>query len=276
MGCAKTFSKHLHSRRGNCPQNLWPNVMRQARIRMSYMRPSVSLLNLIYHVYPSKQNRIWRANVARVANRINIFNGQRIVAVAVDDSTYGIDEVRREFGSADVELLELENDRELREAATLPILLERVASTEEHEASFFAHTKGNTARDNRLGAELWRNAMYHALLDNVNVCRDLLLRHPCVGTHKMCWPEGLAPYPNRFDYGRWMFAGTFWWIRHRDVFSQPHWRDVPRDRYGAEAWLSGLFDADAAASVFQPWPANEYPTPSPYDPALYLYPIRDA
>jgi hypothetical protein len=50
---------------------------------------------------------------------------------------------------------------------------------------------------------------------------------------------------------------------------------VPRDRYGAEAWLSTLFSADQAATVFQPWPASEYPVVSPYDPSIYQHPLRD-
>jgi hypothetical protein len=123
---------------------------------------------------------------------------------------------------------------------------------------------------------MWRNQAYHSLLDGVNVCRDLLLTHPCVGTHKMVWPEnGQPPYPSGLVHGNWMLAGTFFWFRHSDVFTHQNWRDVPRDRYGAEAWLSGLFKPEQAASVFQPWPVSEYPTPSPYDPALYLWPIRD-
>jgi hypothetical protein len=89
----------------------------------------------------------------------------------------------------------------------------------------------------------------------------------------MHWPVDdkylRCPYPNRLDHGQWMFAGTFFWFRHDAVFGKPNWWRIPRDRYGAESWLSGLFDVHEAATVFQPWPASEYPPPSPYDPRLY-------
>jgi len=170
------------------------------------------------------------------------------------------------------------NDCQLRETATFLPLLEAIADTDPWTATFYAHTKGNSTRANALGAEYWRNSMYHHLLDQAQVCRDLLLSHPCVGTHKMLWPDAkYTPFPSKISNANcWMFAGTFFWIRNRDVFSRDDWRDVRVDRYGAEAWLGQMFARDQAATVFQPWPASEYPTPNPYDPKLYLWPRRDA
>jgi hypothetical protein len=66
-----------------------------------------------------------------------------------------------------------------------------------------------------------------------------------------------------------MLAGTFFWFRNDFVFSSPKWLDIQPDRYGCESWLAGLFPPVATVSVFQPWPVWQYPTPSPYDPALY-------
>jgi hypothetical protein len=272
LGCRNAYKRALRAQTPRCPLRKWSWA---TRIHRFFVQPSVCKLNLLYHVYPLKRNDVWRANVKQLAKRLRIFSGRKLVAVAVGDKCYGMDVVRKAFDDPTIEFLEIPNDPALREVATFLPLLEAIASTEPDEASFYAHTKGNSTKDNALGAEMWRNAMYHHLLDGVNICRDLLLIHPCVGTTKMQWPDGYEPYPTRLKHGNWMFAGTFFWFRHKDVFGHPNWRDVPQDRYGAEAWLSGLFAADQAASVFQPWPANEYPTPSPYDPALYLWPIRD-
>jgi len=244
----------------------------------AYFWPSIQRLNLIYHVCPLRKNEVWRRNVRQLRQRLRIFNGRKIVAVVLGDDMEPCSSVRDEFGhdGHDIELLQLPNDPELRETATFLQLLEEVVSLDEAEATFYAHTKGNSTRDNALGAEYWRNAMYHHLLDHVNVCRDLLLRHPCVGTHKIVWPSTMrSPFPNRLSVGNWMFAGTFFWFRHDAVFGHPNWHEVPHDRYGAEAWLSTLFEPDEAATVFQPWPASEYPMPSPYNPGLYCEPRRD-
>lgn len=276
-GCRPAFLRQLKTATGKCPLGKWEHYMAAYPRGMisTWTWPSVRVLNLLYHVCPLKGNDVWRANVRQLAKRLRIFNGRKVVAVVTGDKLHGPQVVRDEFHDPTIEYLEIPNDPQLREVATFLPLLESVASENPDEASFYAHTKGNSTRDDALGAEMWRNAMYHHLLDGVNTCRDLLLTHPCVGTHKMVWPENTPPYPSRLKHGNWMFAGTFFWFRHQDIYGHPQWREIPADRYGAEAWLSGLFDASQAATVFQPWPASEYPTPSPYDPALYLWPIRD-
>lgn len=275
LGCRQSFLLALKHPIPTCPEDKWPAIGQVGQMSRFRMWPGVQRLNLLYHVCPLKSNDVWRANVRQVVRRLRIFNGRKVVAIATGNKLHGVDIVRKAFDDPAIEYLEIPNDRELREVATFLPLLEAVKSDDPEEASFYGHTKGNSTRDNALGAEMWRNAMYHHLLDHVNVCRDLLLKHPCVGTHKMHFGDATTPYPSGLRHGAWMFAGTFFWFRHDAVFAHPRWRDVPRDRYGAEAWLSGLFEPDEAATVFQPWPANEHPTPSPYDPALYTWPIRD-
>jgi hypothetical protein len=269
-GCRPSFLAALES--GGCPQDKWPT---RTPLRPTWIWPSVHRLNLLYHVCPLRKNDVWRANVRQLKRRLHIFNGRKIVAVVEGEGLHGLDVVRREFADEGIEWLTRPNDPELRETATLADLLAAVESTDPEEASFYSHTKGNSTADNALGAEYWRNAMYHHLLDGVHACRDLLASHPCVGTHKMCWHALRSPYPSGLSVGNWMLAGTFFWFRHDAVYTHPIWRDVPRDRYGAEAWLSTLFSADQAATVFQPWPASEYPVVSPYDPSIYQHPLRD-
>jgi hypothetical protein len=41
-----------------------------------------------------------------------------------------------------------------------------------------------------------------------------------------------------------MFCGTFYWFRHDATFGNPHWTNIPDDRYGAEAWPAGLLLID--------------------------------
>lgn len=273
LGCKATYARVVSSKNGMCPLGLWGGPS----IRRVYFAPAITTLNAIYHVCPLKGNDTWRANLRQLMQRRSVFNGRVILAIATGDKLHEPGVVMTECRDHSIEYLEVPNDRELREAASFRQLLEAIADSDEWSATFYAHTKGNSTKGNALGAEYWRNAMYHHLLDHVQVCRDLLLTHPCVGTHKMVWPNDTAtPFPSRIsNRHRWMFAGTFFWIRNRDVFSSDAWRNVREDRYGAEAWLGDLFTTDQAATVFQPWPVSEYPTPSPYDPRLYHWPRRD-
>lgn len=273
LGCRRTFQRAIAEKEGVCPDGLWGGPS----IRRAYFAPAITTMHAIYHVCPLKGNDTWRANLRQLLQRRNVFNGRVIMAIATGEKLHEPGVVMAECRDQSIEYLEIPNDRELREAATFQQLLEAVHDDDEWSATFYAHTKGNSTKGNALGAEYWRNSMYHHLLDHVQVCRDLLLSHPCVGTHKMAWPNDSAtPFPTRIsNRHRWMFAGTFFWMRNRDVFAGDAWRNVRSDRYGAEAWLGDMFTANQAATVFQPWPVSEYPTPSPYDPRLYHWPRRD-
>jgi hypothetical protein len=86
----------------------------------------------------------------------------------------------------------------------------------------------------------------------------------------MVWQAGsIPPYPTRLMVGNWMFSGTFFWFRHDRVFTRPGWDKIADDRYGAEAWLSSLLYEHESVSLYQPWPVDKYPTPSPYDPRVH-------
>ncbi len=241
--------------------------------------PRPTIRNLIYHVCPLTANDLWRKNIAQLQRRLDVFNGRKIIAIATGTECCKAMVVRESLKDTGCEFLELPNDRELREVATFLPLLISVADPDPRQATFYAHTKGNSTDGSVEGSMYWRNAMYHHLLDRVDDCMEELETHACCGTHKMIW--GLrgqgAPYPSGLNHGGWMLAGTFFWFRNDRVFNHHRWRHVPADRYGAEAWLSGLFHWSEAASVYQLWDEYEYPAPAPnpYDPSLYPDPIPD-
>jgi hypothetical protein len=234
--------------------------------------------NLIYHCCPLRTNDLWRANLDQLLARWHIFDGVRAIAVSYDDGSklWPFEEVYRYIRSiiGEAELgtkyVRLQNDRNLREVATFRPLLDIVENTR-REMTFYAHTKGNATYDDVEGAIYWRNTMYHLLLDHWQERQQELCQgYAACGTHKMIWPSDCRPpYPSALRYGHWMFAGTFFWFRNDRVFTHSKWTIVPRDRYGAEAWLSGMFEPHEVKSCFQPWPEEKYPPPSPYDPNLY-------
>lgn len=238
----------------------------------------VTKRNLIYHVFALRDNDDWRHNLARLRERWGVFNGKKVIAMAVGERSETVTRVHRELRGLDYEFFSLANSVELREAASFPRLLEAVRSEDPAEASFYAHTKGNTTAGHVDAVRWWRNGMYRRLLDER--AWSSLARHPMVGCHKIAWPEGShGPFPTAQPtvpeerrirgIGNFMFAGTFFWFRHDAVFTNPRWRDVPVDRYGAEAWPSVMFRWHDVRSVWQKWPENAYPTPSPYNPSIY-------
>jgi hypothetical protein len=231
----------------------------------------VSRLNLIYHVCPLKSNDGWRDNLYELRQRWGIFTGRKIIAVANGPGLHDLSAVQALVRRPDAEWMPIRNDPELREVASFAPLLSAISSTCSSEATFYAHTKGNSTGEDKRGAWLWTLAMYRHLLDQPEVILDALRQYAAVGCCKMVWPRGTKPpYPSGLPSGTWMFAGTFFWFRHDRIFKGgAKWRNVPRDRYGAEAWLSTLLDESEVLSVYQPWPISQYPTPSPYNPFVH-------
>jgi len=263
VGC---FRERMTDAAGVCPDDEWNKPTQPIRVR-----------NLIYHVYASKANDLWRMNVRQLVRRWHVFNGRQVIAIATGPGIHPPDVVKSEFfNPPGVEWLEIPNDARLREVATFLPLLEAIQSTSADEASFYAHTKGNSTADDAQGAMRWRNMMYSRLLDEPATIMEQLRTAPCVGTTKIVWRRGdRGPYPTALRYGNGMIARTFFWFRHDRVFGHPRWGKVPDDRYGAEAWLSGLFADHEGISVNQPWPAPDYPSPNPYTPALYHWRYDD-
>lgn len=279
----KAYFNKLAWKTETCPEGKWdaPQLSPPA----SFARPTVR--HLLYHVCPldraADPHEGWRHNLRQLCRHWELFNGVRLIAIVHGERLEPVARVLAEFekqlgptAGRDFDAFVLPNDPLLRETATFPTLLEALysslptphSSLASH-AFFYAHTKGNSTAGSRQGAIYWRNAMYHALLGGADNCLARLEQFPAVGTHKMVWRDHAPPYPSGLRAGMWMFAGTFWWLRCDALFASPKWRDVPRDRYGVEAYPSVLFHPEQACSVFQPWPASVYPTPDPYRPELY-------
>jgi hypothetical protein len=240
---------------------------------LTTVAPLISRLNLIYHVYPARQNDFWLYNIAELRARWRIFNGRKIVAAAIGPNTYSLADVVQAFDGLDPQptILPFPNDPQLREVATFLPLLQAVQSVEPNEATFYGHTKCNTTAGQLEGAWLWTQRMYATLLGQIQVVRDALQVHPLVGCCKMTWPRGArSVFPSKLAVGNWIFAGTFFWFRHDRIYTHPRWNRVMQDRYGAEAWPSTIVcDHHEAATLYQPWPAEMYPAPSPYNPRTH-------
>lgn len=249
----------------------------------------ITLRNLIYHVYPDKRNDCWKWNLDQIKRRWSIFNGRRVLAVATDDSTCSLDEVCSYLGDlvTQCDILSLKNNSHLREVASFRHLLKSVRSMNPQEATFYAHTKGNTTAKPGDAVTVWTQGMYRHLLDQIEIVRDLLRTYLFVGANKMVWQDNprLNPFPTRYvPTGRrkedgWMLSGTFFWFSHR-VYARENALRIDPDRYAAEGWPWAVAEEHEAVSLLQPWPVDWYEgkhrtpasgmkIPSPYDRSTY-------
>lgn len=208
--------------------------------------------NLLYHVYPAQGDDIWRKNVRQIVRRISLFNGRRLIGVAAGPGLEPMAEVRAEFEGESVELVPISNAPIGSDCTTLRCLLPALYSLDANEATFFAHTKGaSQSRRSKTGVTYWRNALYHHLLDDWPAVEQALQRHACAGGCKV-QSNGVQQFSTGLYHGTWHYAGTFFWLRHDQTFGHPRWWDIPFDRYGAEAYVGGLFQPEEGATLYQP------------------------
>lgn len=195
--------------------------------------------NLIYHVTPMG-NYKWNLELLR--ERLHVFNGKKIAAVAQGP---GLDDIRIvQSLLPDVECAPFDNNPKLRETATLKPLLNSVFSTAREEATFYAHTKGVTHTDNEAITK-WTLALYQKNLDNMEHIAALLEDYPVVGAFKR-----YGVFSNFPPGSKWHYSGTFFWFRNRELVHRPSWQIVPKHKYGAEAYPSLIFTAAEAGVSF--------------------------
>lgn len=232
--------------------------------------------NLIYHIYADRFNDGWLQNVCRLLDHVDVFNGKRVIAISSSPATEQVSAVKSAFdGYGDFEFLEFVNNPLIREVLTFKPLLERVANTNNNEATFYAHTKGNTTAEGA-GAVRWRNALYHHLLSRSGEAMENLESFKAVGCTQMVGP---FRYPSGLQFTSkdfWMFAGTFFWFRNDAIFGLPNWRNIATDRYGAESWLGTLLKYEDVYSIFQPWNPVKFPARGPYSLEYYGKEFDDA
>lgn len=237
--------------------------------------------HLIYHLCPLVRNDGWLRNLEQLGRRIDLFDGERVIAVAQGEGCHDLLEVKVQLigYGINAETAPVENDPVTREVKSFLPLLE-LASTLDGNI-FYAHSKGNSTADGERGAARWRNAMYDHLLRSEIL--ESLDRHRMVGACLMTWDStwrrrhGHAwrcPFPVTpgkrqpiEPHNKWLFAGTFFWFTPH-VFTLD-WRGAidSTDRYGAECWPGNMYRRDEIVSVYQPRP--DYEPWNPYDPRHY-------
>jgi hypothetical protein len=259
----------------------------QLRCEALPRRPKITKRNLIYHCCPLKANDHWRANIAKLKEHIDIFNGKRLIATACNGpgetkgyATHRSSEVHEALAGCNCEFSDLYNDPILRERTTFTQLLLSIATDDPDTATFYAHSKGiatldasdgTMPDDMRIrGSVRWRNAMYHHLLGRWQDVTKALRRYTCVGTTQIAC-DGLEqwPWPGNVRYGYWHFAGTFFWFRHDQIFTRPAWRNIPSDHYGVEMWLGGFIPLAESYSMLQPFNKFGPPPFRVYEPSTY-------
>jgi hypothetical protein len=197
--------------------------------------------NLIYHVCPfTKGRKQWKWNIRQLKRFASWTTGKRVVSIVTGD---GIDppvQVLREFGDFRIDKLYVRVNSDLWEMETFPYALSQIANTNQNEAFFYCHAKGTSkpADSSELkAARLWAGYMYRFLFSNPSKTLDALNRYSTVGSFK----EQVGSFGTN-----WHFSGTFWGIRHDQLFRKPNWNEYVAQRGFIEYYPSRHFKTHEA------------------------------
>lgn len=214
---------------------LQPDLSARTRVSLN-LQPLVAApkRHLLYHLWPVR-GQTWRWNVAQLLQRIELFNGRRIVAVVSDERTDDIAEVHAAFAGHGITFIERPNGP-CGESDTFPLMLAEVAREHPDDLSFYAHAKGVKYEPQWPPAvRRWAEVQYAVALDRWPEVRVHLERHAMTGLLRR-----MGRYANHGHVGDWHYSGTFFWFRHDAVFRRA-WQEVPRFYGGVEAWPGMLF-----------------------------------
>lgn len=190
--------------------------------------------HLMYHLWPVK-GETWRWNVELLLQRIDLFNGRRLVAIVTDERTEDLASVQAAFAGHGVEFIVRPNAQG-GESITFPLMLAELAREHRDDVAFYAHAKGVKYEPTWPPAvKRWAEVQMAVTLDHWPTIRAQLDQHAMTG---------LLRRPGRFanhqHVGDWHYSGTCFWFRHDAVF-QRAWQDVPAFYGGVEAWPGMLF-----------------------------------
>ena len=195
--------------------------------------PHVGPLHVYFHVWPLRSGaEAWRWSVEQLRQRLELFNGRRLIGIATSEDAEPPEAVERELAGHDCEFLVRPNDADLREVATMTPALERLRG--EPGATLVSHAKGVTR--NTDAVRRWTHLCWALCCDHPERVVGGLEKFPIVG-----------PFRKRDGFDRprprgWHYHGGFYWFRNeaveeRKALPEPVW-------HGSESFPGRWFDPD--------------------------------
>ena len=182
--------------------------------------------NLIYYCYfeNSEINEYAKYNLELLNKYLPIFNGQKIVKIAVDDLTKDNSHLIKFFPNCDTQIVQ--NNKETRESEYFIQSIKEIK--DRNSITFFAHNKGSKSGDGNEVIKHWLLSMYFFNLDGMylkfvenNLFRDKTFS----GIMRITTP--CSPWVN----SDWHYSGTFFWFNTDKLFNIDGWDNFTKGRF---------------------------------------------
>ncbi len=224
-------------------------------------RRPINRFHLAYHLLPVAGR--WERHVAKLRDRWELFNGRKVISIAVGDTVTEQETGRRlplaaaaavrAALPADAEVVEVQNDATRWELASWATLWSRVlASADPLDAVLYAHGKGVTRPDVST-AHRWADILYELCLGSNKSVDELMRKFPVVGPLKKVGRFfTAATYASTMAASEFHYSGNFWWARAGDVSGRLRGTPVPLDPWGVEAWVGLAYRLEEAGDLWSP------------------------
>ena len=191
--------------------------------------------NLIAHIYALASTGTWRRSVQHLVARMPLFDGQRIVSIAVDEKTAKPEEVIEAFGDAEIVYRVVENDPALGEGVSFPLLLSEARQFD--GATFYCHSKGASYDTFSPTAHSWADVAFHLCLDYPTAL--------CVSIEHSRIAGPFKRVENRMGVD-WHYSGTFFWFDWNHTFRVT---PLTADRNCVERWPAEQMRSELSADL---------------------------
>jgi hypothetical protein len=204
-----------------------------------------STRNLIYHVWPSACDDVWRWNLDLLLEYIGQFNGRRIVAIAVDHEA-DAEAVQDHLAGEVLEFMIFRNNPKAAEMVSFLPLLAQVESYDPNAVTFRAHTKGThrICKEKKPHLREWVELLYRTNLGDWPTVREHLESSAMTGAFRK-----FDQFNKRRPTNKPSYSGSFYWFRNCFVFSR-EWYRVDEPRWGCESWPAKMFSMDETRCLF--------------------------
>ncbi len=200
--------------------------------------PHVGPLHVYFHVWPLRTGAdVWRWNIDQLRQRLELFNGRRIVGIATSSDAEPPEAVERELAGCDCEFVVRPNDSDLREVATMTPALARLR--DEPGATLVSHAKGVTRSSEAV--RRWSRLCWALCCDHPERVVRGLERFPLVGPFRK--RHGFDKPPPR----GWHYHGGFYWFRN-DAVAQRN--AVPESAWHGSESFPGRWFEPSEGGVF--------------------------
>lgn len=202
------------------------------------------VVNLMYHIYPYGDH--WRWNLDQLMDRIDLFNGRRIVGIAVNEKVASEQEVRKYLGSHIHEYIIVKNHPKEHEMATFQSQLAELETNDPRHITFRGHAKGVVQFTRKEDHILdWVEMLYRTNLDQFDLVKEHLTNKAFTGSCRKF---------NQFNKGvdRATYSGSFYWFRNCFIYGRGRhfWFPKHNFRWACEEWPGLVVKKDDTECLF--------------------------